>query len=92
VNQNSSQRASRETGVPGAEMSLSEAAQFAGRSPDTVKHWIEEGAIEAWQTSPHGWWRISRSSLESFVERRAGKRAPENSANSEQFPRAARSF
>jgi predicted site-specific integrase-resolvase len=77
---------------PTVEISLSEAAQIAGRSPDTVKHWIEEGAIEARQTSPHGWWKVSRKSLEAFLERRAGKRALENSANSERVSRAARSF
>jgi predicted site-specific integrase-resolvase len=63
------------------EISLSEAAQIAGRSPDTVMHWIEEGAIEAWQTSPHGWWRVRRKSLEVFLERRAEKSVSENSAH-----------
>ncbi len=75
-----------------AEISVSAAARMAKCSPDTVMHWIEEGAIEAWKTSPAGWWRIQRESLERHLERRRRKAQSENSANSERFSRAAHRF
>ena len=54
-----------------SELSVTTASQIAGCSADTVMHWIEEGAIEAWQTSsPHGWWRIEGDSLRTYLRSR----------------------
>jgi excisionase family DNA binding protein len=76
---------------PSAEISVSTAARIAKCSRATVLRWIEEGAIEARRISmPRGWWMIERSSLERYLERRAGKTGLENSANSARISRAHR--
>jgi excisionase family DNA binding protein len=73
-----------------AEISVSVAARIAKCSRDTVLRWVEEGAVEARRTSlPRGWWKIERSSLERYLERRSGKTAVDNSANGARISRAA---
>jgi excisionase family DNA binding protein len=70
-------------------ISVTAAARLAGCSPDTVLRWIEEGAIEAWRSSPRGWWKIESRSLGRYLQRmrggislnERGNRAIENAAN-----------
>lgn len=62
-------------------ISVTAAARLAGCSPDTVLRWIEEGAIEAWRSSPRGWWKIESRSLGRYLQRMRGVGEAENAAN-----------
>lgn len=62
-------------------ISVTAAARLAGCSPDTVLRWIEEGAIEAWRSSPRGWWKIGSRSLGRYLQRMRGIGESENAAN-----------
>jgi excisionase family DNA binding protein len=59
--------------VAAAEISVNTAARIAKCSPDTVRRWIEEGAIAARRTSLRGWWKINAESLSRYLRSSDGK-------------------
>ena len=64
-----------------SEISVTTASKIVGCSPDTMLGLIEEGAVEAWQTSPHGWWRIEGDSLRTYLRSRNKNGGAENIAD-----------
>lgn len=50
-----------------ATLTLSEAARLLRVHPATVRRWIEEGRLPAWQASERGRFRIDRSRVEALL-------------------------
>lgn len=53
----------RQTLVPPAILTPTEAARLLGSSPDSVRRWCEQGRIPGYRT-PGGHWRIARKDLD----------------------------
>jgi len=77
----------------GTEISVSTAARIAGCSADSVLRWIEDGAIEARRSSPRGWWKVKKESLERYLEAQTRwEKNFGNTANDARFPSMANRF
>ncbi len=59
---------------------LPEVAKTLGCSRQTVYRLIESGELEGIQLRDHGWWRVSGRSLDTYIQRRMGKRPSAGSA------------
>lgn len=54
-------------------LTVTEVAEMIGVHRNTVKNWIEEGALPAWRT-PGNHYRISKSALYSWLKERERER------------------
>jgi excisionase family DNA binding protein len=50
-------------------ISVATAARLLRTSTGTIQRMIDEGMLKATRSSPKGWWKVSRVSLEAHVEK-----------------------
>ena len=64
-------------------LTLEEAGDIVGRSPSTVRTWLNTGRLDGFKLNARSW-RIRESALRSFIERQeAGGHEPPTIRNSE---------
>lgn len=50
----------------GYDLSPTEAAEYVGVHPQTIKRWVRQGKVQAFRT-PGGWYRFRREDLDTLV-------------------------
>lgn len=50
----------------GYDLSPTDAAEYVGVHPQTIKRWVREGKVAAFRT-PGGWYRFRREDLDALV-------------------------
>jgi excisionase family DNA binding protein len=76
------------TAAPLADLTAADVARALGRSPSTVRGWLEAGEIPGAFRFNNREWRISRSDFAAFLERKRREKEPERAVGKR--PRPAR--